>query len=69
MVSTVLLLDELVVMDISGEECLLLSGVTALGDLSEGASELVLRVLAGDVSAVAWDLCSVIDLTHLRNYL
>lgn len=63
-IAAVLLLDEGIVVDVGGQEGLLLRGVAALGDLSEGAAELVLAVLAGNVAAVSGHLCALVHLTH-----
>ena len=68
-ISAVLLFNELIVLDIGGKECLLLCGIASLRDFSECASKFILAVLAGDVAAVARHLCSVIYLTHVKNYL
>jgi hypothetical protein len=68
-ITAVLLFDELICLDIGGEECILLCEIASLCDLTEGASEFVLTVLAGNIAAVARHLCSVIYLTHVKNYL
>lgn len=66
MVACVLLLNERIILDVGGQECILLGSVASLGYLSEGASEFVLAILAWNVAAVAWNLGSrVRHLTHL----
>ena len=59
-----LLLDELIVGDVGGEERFGLSRIGILSNLCECGSELVLAVLARDITAVAWDLCSMIIYRH-----
>lgn len=51
-------------MDVGGEEGILLRVIGVLGDVPEGAAELVLAVFARDVTAVARDLGSRVGLTH-----
>lgn len=68
-ITAVLLFYELIFLDIGGKECILLCGIASLCDLTEGASEFVLTVLSGNIAAVARHLCSVIYLTHVKNYL
>jgi len=63
-VGRILLLYEGIVRNVSGEEGRVLGGVGVLGDVAEGAAELVLAVFARDVSAVPGDLRSWIRLTH-----
>jgi hypothetical protein len=64
MIPLILLLDMRIIVDVGGKESLRLSGVAIMGDLTEGASEFVLTVFAGNVSAVARDLGAGVGLTH-----
>jgi len=64
----VLLLDELVVMDVGGEEGRGLRWIGVFGEVSECASELILAVFSRNVSTVARDLCPRIALTHIYNF-
>jgi hypothetical protein len=52
----VLLLDELIVGNVSGQEGVFVGSVCALCDMAETGSELVFCVFAWNESAVTWDL-------------
>jgi hypothetical protein len=65
MLSTVLLFNELIVLNICCEKCLLLCRVAALSDFTESAAKFVFAILPRNVATVSWNLGSVIDLTHV----
>lgn len=60
----VLLLDELIIIEVGGEEWLLLGRVTAFCDLSEGGSEFIFAIFSGNISAIPWNLGSAVNLAH-----
>jgi hypothetical protein len=64
----VLLLNELVVPDVGGQEGGLLSGVAVLGEVTECASKLVFAVFPRYVPTVPWNLRPRISLAHSYNF-